>query len=692
MNTRKTTALFLSILLSVCIFASCKNTKATDNSTDSEPVTYNYVFRDLPEAKYLSPATAFAGGDGTEEDPYKISSAAELVYLKDLLKSNDRYDYNKAHYILTADITINEGDASNWAKTPPEYNWGPIDGFDGTFDGAGHTISGLYLNADFNDETKADHTGDNYGLFRVLGSDAKLQDFNLTDSYLCVSGYKSCVGAVAGNAGSAELKNIHSDAIAEGYDVTCGGIAGRAGNFDNCSFSGTVRLLKEGSSSQAGGIAGAMNSGAKISNCEFSGTIESPAVNAADIGGIAGSADGLIESCVNNGMITADMGTPVEKGHEQSSGTNCGGIVGAAYVSSIGGEKDGSKGIEIVNCTNNGKISASCYAGGIAGRTNNDASDYTITISDCTNNAVLTSADKTAGICPNVRNSGRALNVVNCVNNAALTGECSGIIRELQAINGTLTVSGCKNTADLNASGICGGVIGVAYCTMDREAHLTVENCRNDGNLTAKEHIGGIAAYFNNAGNTTRDADVVKVQNCVNTGDLTTESYNSFAGGIVGGFGIKDSQSEISGCVNIGDITFLDTLENAVANESSDGKFELARMAGGIIGRIGDTLYLTTQADKQATIESGKCNIQISDCYSCGSFKLPSEDSHTYNDGKIEIVNYCGGIVGTIDMDEGYYTNIENCGYTNAARGIGNDKLADAGTMVAENVIISKIS
>ena len=226
---------------------------------------------------------------------------------------------------------------------------------------------------------------------------------------------------------------------------------------------------------------------------------------------------------------------------------------------------------------------------------------------------------------------------------------------------------------------------------METESAFVLERCRNDGAVSSPDMAGGVVGYFNNTGAVSRGDDVVRVKDCVNTGSVTTESHNGFVGGVIGGCGIKESRTEISGCVNTGDIVFLDTMESTVEEETSEGKFELARMAGGVIGRVGETIYLSTTGDRHDAVEKKDCNILITDCYSCGGFSLPPEEAHKYSDGENEIVNYCGGIVGTVDMEEGYYTFIENCGYANAERGVGNTALPDAGTRMDAQTILGMV-
>ena len=92
-------------------------------------------------------AESFASGEGTQSSPYVIENAAQLKLFADKIAQNQhRTDF----FRLGADIYYN--DVSAWEtwdeSTSPAYPWTPIgdaDGpFCGGFDGAGHTIYGLY--------------------------------------------------------------------------------------------------------------------------------------------------------------------------------------------------------------------------------------------------------------------------------------------------------------------------------------------------------------------------------------------------------------------------------------------------------------------------------------------------------------------------------------------------------------------
>ena len=76
--------------------------------------------------------------NGTE---FTITTADELFELAEL---SEHYDFKDQTIKLGADIVVNEGNAADWEKIMPQRRWEPITGFAGTFDGQGHTISGLY--------------------------------------------------------------------------------------------------------------------------------------------------------------------------------------------------------------------------------------------------------------------------------------------------------------------------------------------------------------------------------------------------------------------------------------------------------------------------------------------------------------------------------------------------------------------
>ena len=84
------------------------------------------------------PAEKFADGAGTVDDPYKISTGAELAYLAEKVNGGESYSGN--YFKLTSDIRLNTDDVPT-----SENTWTPIGNssnkFQGTFDGDGHTTT-----------------------------------------------------------------------------------------------------------------------------------------------------------------------------------------------------------------------------------------------------------------------------------------------------------------------------------------------------------------------------------------------------------------------------------------------------------------------------------------------------------------------------------------------------------------------
>lgn len=90
-----------------------------------------------------SSATAFAGGNGTENDPYLIADAHQLAYFRDQVDAGVTYE---GQFIqLSNDIYLDNVnfDPIGYGYESKKYM---SDGktFNGTFDGAGYTINGLY--------------------------------------------------------------------------------------------------------------------------------------------------------------------------------------------------------------------------------------------------------------------------------------------------------------------------------------------------------------------------------------------------------------------------------------------------------------------------------------------------------------------------------------------------------------------
>lgn len=129
-------------------------------------------------------------GSGTAADPYQIRTADELYWFA-------QYGGSSAHAKLMNDITINENvlDVDGDLNGTGLREWTPINNYTGTFDGGGHSISGLYINI----ENGISDTYVYVGLFGYIGRGGKVQDLNIKDSDITGSATVNDAGVSVGS-------------------------------------------------------------------------------------------------------------------------------------------------------------------------------------------------------------------------------------------------------------------------------------------------------------------------------------------------------------------------------------------------------------------------------------------------------------------------------------------------------------
>lgn len=283
-------------------------TAVWEDQTESRPTNTVNVTPHLP----------FAGGDGSEEDPFQVATAQNL--------DDVRYNLN-AHFIQTENINIG---------TPPwntGEGWNPIGywishqenrPFRGSYDGDGNTISGL---------TIISEDGDYLGLFGYI-QNAEITDLTLEE--VTIVGNND-IGPLAARAlEENSITNIHVTGEIEGRNSTSGLIAEFVGAADNCSFRGTVSgagtiggLFSEargtirnshvegnvtGTGGNVGGIAG--QNRAETENCSFIGEV----VGGNSTGGIAGRNSGEISRTYVIGSVTGTFNTGGISGQNTTPG------------------------------------------------------------------------------------------------------------------------------------------------------------------------------------------------------------------------------------------------------------------------------------------------------------------------------------------------------------------------------------
>ena len=210
-------------------------------------------------------------GDGTAAE-FTLSSADALVGFRDLVNANRMVDgvYTKLAAPVTfqgktvklaVDVVINKGDSSAWTvdNTTGLYEWIPIGhtkdlealSFQGSFDGQGHYISGVYMNAKWSANPACQTFNRNWADGRDAGFFGRVQNgtvknFAILNSAFLNSGKDS--GGAQGNgvvsrlAGST-ISGVYSEARMKGGFAT-GGMVGYLqksdGVVENCVFAGEI--------------------------------------------------------------------------------------------------------------------------------------------------------------------------------------------------------------------------------------------------------------------------------------------------------------------------------------------------------------------------------------------------------------------------------------------------------------------
>lgn len=251
--------------------------------------------------------------NGTE---FTITTADELFELAEL---SEHYDFKDQTIKLGADIVVNEGNAADWEKIMPQRRWEPITGFAGTFDGQGHTISGLYGLGHFYGVRGTQSVFYTTGMFADTKQDCVIKNFKLLNSYFS-SDLNEGVGSIS-SYGGGTFDSIYTDAIIVSYKSNNGGIVGllnKKATITNCWFDGEMRV--EGNVGRfTGGIVGrvmASNGQYKIEHCLNTADISSTVTNRGmNTGGIAGNVQAqariTIEDCLTVGDISVDYSSAV---------------------------------------------------------------------------------------------------------------------------------------------------------------------------------------------------------------------------------------------------------------------------------------------------------------------------------------------------------------------------------------------
>lgn len=250
-------------------------------------------------------ASGFAGGDGTQNNPFQIETAAQLAHFAKTVNEGEAYLYK--YIVLTADIDL------------ANKEWTPIGNhsniFKGNFNGNNHTVTGMKISGEL----------DRVGLFgecKKFNVDSAIKNITVKDSVICGINH---VGAIVGYAEEINIENCRSIGNTINGKTDVGGICGKIGGYSVGKVSQCYNSSKVTGRGRVGGIAGM---GGIAENCLNTGEIM--IINKAHKsagGGIFGifddtTASASITACVNLGKV--------------SGGESFGGIVGSTDSKSTG--------------------------------------------------------------------------------------------------------------------------------------------------------------------------------------------------------------------------------------------------------------------------------------------------------------------------------------------------------------------
>ena len=226
-----------------------------DVDDETNPYNVKYIETATMTELYNSGIDAVAGGH------YSINSGEELKKLALYVKDN--HATNDVTFYLTKDVDISVkaigNDSDGWLPIGCDYSVlesGSLTRvFNGTFDGCGYTVFGLYI---------YDERGDNVGLFGRIRN-AVIKNLGVIGG---IVGEYNC-GGIAGRSESSTITNCWANVSIEAESET-GGIVGRMDDttVENCVSYGAT-LCAGGVTCISGGIAGDVLGKSAIKNCYY---------------------------------------------------------------------------------------------------------------------------------------------------------------------------------------------------------------------------------------------------------------------------------------------------------------------------------------------------------------------------------------------------------------------------------------
>lgn len=287
-------------------------------------------------------------GEGTKENPFKVSTIEDLEHVG--VGPYDKYNLDwkaeATYYVLENDIDL----SSKYGKD--KESWTPLSlGKDGTFDGQGHTISGLYIDKE---------STVNLGLFSGINIGGTVKNLKLTNVRITSNGFVEVPKQYdASLEGDARYVNTNVEG-AKTSGIYVGALTGDCkGTIENVVVTDAVLKV---SGSRVGGLTGRIygdeGTAVKVSNVYVEATIE----GVSRLGGIVGLIDAKSKATFETPTITNAMFKGTIKGSTNFPTEDS--YIAGEY---LGGFAGYARAFEATNIVVDATIEGFRHAGGVVG-------------------------------------------------------------------------------------------------------------------------------------------------------------------------------------------------------------------------------------------------------------------------------------------------------------------------------------
>lgn len=666
-----------------------------DEEGNVYPLSYHLTFRDkmvsmVRDTKYIY---EMLNGEGTEENPYLITSTNDFAYLVSQLAT---YDSNYGYGQFFKQIADIKAPIPNCLYQGNAYKSAP---FAGNYDGDSHKILNLtYLG------TNGGEQSDAIGLFSILHDGAVIRNLDIEGADIEYPG--NCCGLLAGVAnGNIRIENITLNGNIKSTKDKVGGligyIEGNAQSLAQISIR-NVRLgvsFSESGSSYIGALIGwAENASIQVEDISSDGIFKNLRGNN-HVAGLIGKLYGQIDARKIKLQHTTLNDFPI------SGNQNVGGLIGEAFLQAASNFKD---------ITIDMPIKGSSYVGGLIGQIRSETPTNILIaienfqLSNPANRSQIQGGSYVGGMIGySHKTHANAFTIElkgESLFHASITGQSviGGIFGSLDDTQIQFTPASrlyMDNESLEASSGICGTLAGaLSYQEPGKEILLDPEILVINPNIKIKggNNVGGIIGKLYNGTLTgtytpefsTTNVIVSKIPRPIFPGNINSEKpYRENAASIGGIVGYADkstlrrlfTQPSIYGRSTVGGIigyaSDTQISDCGVKTETFNNGNNSAIMVGGIIGQASCSSHCEfSNLVNYSNISSGSNYIGgiFGSMVAGTSVKI----NKVVNLGKISATNNVGGIIGKTSGKDIEVYDAANFG---VIQGIAGDKECGVG-------------